>query len=29
VDKKEVETLMARGLEEEEAIDVIVKGMLA
>ena len=29
VDKKEVETLMSRGLEEEEAIDVIVKGMLA
>lgn len=29
VDKKEVETLMARGLEEDEAIDVIVKGMLA
>jgi len=28
VDKKEVETLMARGLEEHEAIDVIVKGML-
>jgi len=29
VDKKEVETLMARGLEEDEAIDIIVKGMLA
>ncbi|MDD2440360.1 MAG: SufD family Fe-S cluster assembly protein [Methanosarcinaceae archaeon] len=29
VDKKEVETLMARGLEEDEAVDVIVKGMLA
>jgi uncharacterized protein len=29
VDKKEVETLMARGLEEDDAIDVIVKGMLA
>ncbi|WP_292376007.1 MULTISPECIES: SufB/SufD family protein [unclassified Methanosarcina] len=29
VDKKEVETLMARGLEEDDAIDTIVKGMLA
>lgn len=29
VDKKEVETLMARGLDENEAVDVIVKGMLA
>ncbi|WP_440954644.1 SufB/SufD family protein [Methanosarcina sp. Mfa9] len=29
VDKKEVETLMARGLEEDDAIDIIVKGMLA
>lgn len=29
VDKKEVETLMARGLDEDDAIDVIVKGMLA
>lgn len=29
VDKKEVETLMARGLEEDDAVDVIVKGMLA
>lgn len=28
VDKKQVETLMARGLEEEKAIDVVVKGML-
>ncbi|MEW6367493.1 MAG: SufD family Fe-S cluster assembly protein [Acidobacteriota bacterium] len=28
VDKKQVETLMARGLSEEEAIDVVVKGML-
>lgn len=28
VDKKEVETLMARGLEEGEAVDIIVKGML-
>lgn len=29
VDKKEVETLMARGLDEDAAVDVIVKGMLA
>ena len=29
VDKKEVETLMARGLDENDAIDIIVKGMLA
>ena len=29
VDGKEVETLMARGLEEDDAIDIIVKGMLA
>ncbi|MCM8801652.1 MAG: SufD family Fe-S cluster assembly protein, partial [Candidatus Omnitrophica bacterium] len=28
VDKKQVETLMARGLEEEEAIDIVVIGML-
>ncbi len=28
VDKKQVETLMARGLTEDEAIDVVVKGML-
>ncbi len=28
VDKKELETLMARGLTEEEAVDVIIKGML-
>jgi hypothetical protein len=28
VDKKQVETLMARGLEEEKAVDVVVKGML-
>ena len=28
VDKNQVETLMARGLEEHEAIDVIVKGIL-
>lgn len=28
VDKKQVETLMARGLDEEKAIDVVVGGML-
>lgn len=28
VDKKQVETLMARGLSESEAVDVIVKGLL-
>ncbi|MBW6470316.1 MAG: SufD family Fe-S cluster assembly protein [Methanosarcinaceae archaeon] len=28
VDKKQVETLCARGLEENEAVDAIVKGML-
>jgi Fe-S cluster assembly scaffold protein SufB len=28
VDKKQVETLMARGLNEEEAVDVVVRGML-
>lgn len=28
VDKKELETLMARGLDEESAVDVIVRGML-
>jgi hypothetical protein len=28
IDKKQVETLMARGLDESEAIDVIVKGIL-
>lgn len=28
VDKKQIETLMARGLTEEEAIDVIVRGVL-
>jgi len=28
IDKKQVETLMARGLDENEAIDVIVKGIL-
>lgn len=29
VDKKELETLMARGLDEEAAVDVIIRGMLA
>ncbi len=28
VDKKQIETLMARGLEEEKAIDLVVSGML-
>jgi len=28
IDKKQVETLMARGLNEEESIDIIVKGIL-
>ncbi|MBI5574040.1 MAG: SufD family Fe-S cluster assembly protein [Elusimicrobia bacterium] len=28
VDKKQVETLMARGLEEEKAIDLVVSGLL-
>jgi hypothetical protein len=28
VDKKQVETVMARGLSEEEAVDIVVKGML-
>jgi len=28
VDKKQVETLVARGLSEDEAVDVIVKGLL-
>jgi Fe-S cluster assembly scaffold protein SufB len=28
VDRKELETLMARGLSEEQAVDVIVRGML-
>jgi hypothetical protein len=28
VDKKELETLMARGLDEEQAVDVIIRGML-
>lgn len=28
IDKKQVETLMARGLEEEKAIDMVVGGIL-
>ena len=28
IDKKQMQTLMARGLNEEEAVDVIVKGVL-
>ncbi len=28
VDKKQIETLMARGLQEDEAVDVVVRGML-
>ncbi len=28
VGKKEMETLMARGLDEEEAVDIIIRGML-
>jgi uncharacterized protein len=28
VDKKQVETLMARGLTEDEAVDVVVRDML-
>ena len=28
VDRKQVETLMARGLTEEEAVDVVVRGIL-
>jgi Fe-S cluster assembly scaffold protein SufB len=28
VDKKQIETLMARGLAEDQAVDVVVKGML-
>jgi hypothetical protein len=28
IDKKQVETLMARGLDESEAVDVIVKVIL-
>jgi len=28
IDRRQIETLMARGLDEEEAVDVIVKGIL-
>ena len=28
INKKELETLMARGLTEEEAVDIIVRGLL-
>ncbi len=28
IDKKQVETVMARGLDENEAVDVIVRGIL-
>jgi len=28
IDKKEMETLMARGLDEKEAVDLIVEGIL-
>ena len=28
VSKKELETLMSRGLDEDEAVDVIIRGML-
>jgi len=28
VDHKQVETLMARGLSEDEAVDVVVEGLL-
>jgi Fe-S cluster assembly scaffold protein SufB len=28
IDRKQIETLMARGLDEEEAVDVIVRGIL-
>jgi len=28
IDKKQMQTLMARGLDEDEAVDVIVKGIL-
>jgi len=29
VNKKELETLMARGLDEDSAVDVIIRGMLS
>jgi Fe-S cluster assembly scaffold protein SufB len=28
VGRQELETLMARGLDEEEAVDIIIRGML-
>ncbi len=28
VDKKQLDTLMSRGLSEEEAVDVVVRGMM-
>jgi Fe-S cluster assembly scaffold protein SufB len=28
VNRKELETLMARGLDEDQAVDVIIRGML-
>ena len=28
VDRKQVETLMARGLSEDEAVDIVVQGLL-
>ncbi len=28
IDKKQMQTLMARGLNEEEAVDIIVRGIL-
>ena len=28
VNRKELETLMARGLDEEEAVDIVIRGML-
>ncbi|MBE9506760.1 MAG: SufD family Fe-S cluster assembly protein, partial [Chloroflexi bacterium] len=28
VNRKELETLMARGLDEDDAVDIIIRGML-
>lgn len=28
VNRKELETLLARGLDEEEAVDLIIRGMI-
>jgi Fe-S cluster assembly scaffold protein SufB len=28
VSRRELETLMARGLDEEDAVDIIIRGML-